>query len=67
MHAYGPMLVAFLVQPIAKSLVGDYRHEHLFTLKQSLAAYRSDQKLIEDCDREIRQHLEEFQPPTAPS
>jgi hypothetical protein len=35
---------------IAKSLVGDYRHEHLFTLKQSLAAYRSYQKLIEDCD-----------------
>jgi hypothetical protein len=31
---------------IAKSLVGDYRHEHLFTLRQSLAAYRSYQKLI---------------------
>jgi transposase len=52
---------------IAKSLVGDYRHEHLFTLKQSLAAYRSYQKLIEDCDREIRAHLEEFQPPSPPS
>ena len=39
---------------IAKSLVGDYRHEHLFTLRQSLAAYRSYQKLIDDCDREIR-------------
>jgi transposase len=51
---------------IAKSLVGDYRHEHLFTLKQSLEAYRSYQKMIETCDREIRQHLEEFQPPTAP-
>lgn len=51
---------------IAKSLVGDYRHEHLFTLKQSLEAYRSYQKMIEDCDREIRQHLEEFQPPAAP-
>lgn len=48
---------------IAKSLVGDYRHEHLFTLRQSLAAYRSYQKLIEDCDREIRQHLEDFKPP----
>jgi transposase len=36
---------------IAKSLVGDYRHEHLFTLRQSLAAYRSYQKLIDDCDR----------------
>jgi transposase len=46
--------------------VGDYRHEHLFTLKQSLEAYRSYQKMMEACDREIRQHLEEFQPPTAP-
>ena len=52
---------------IAKSLVGDYRHEHLFTLKQSLAAYRNYQKLIEDCEREIRQHLEEFPAPTAPT
>ena len=52
---------------IAKSLVGDYRHEHLFTLRQSLEAYRSYQKMIDDCDREIRQHLEEFQPPTTPA
>src|SRR3954447_18536068 len=49
---------------IARSLVGDYRHEHLFTLKQSLAAYRSYQNLIEACDREIRQQLEHFQPPS---
>ena len=48
---------------IAKSLVGDYRHEHLFTLRQSLEAYRSYQKMIEDCDREIRLQLEEY--PTA--
>jgi hypothetical protein len=32
---------------IAKSLVGDYRHEHLFTLKQSLEAYRTYQKMID--------------------
>ena len=51
---------------IAKSLVGDYRPEHLFTLRQSLAAYRSYQKLLEDCDREIRRSLEEFTPPTQP-
>ncbi len=31
---------------IAKSLAGDYGHEHLFTLRQSLAAYRSYQKLL---------------------
>jgi hypothetical protein len=29
---------------IAKSLVGDYRSEHLFTLRQSLKAYRSYQQ-----------------------
>jgi len=52
---------------IAKSLVGDYRHEHLFTLKQSLAAYRSYQKLVEECDHEIRTQLQEFQPPSSPA
>jgi transposase len=51
---------------IAKSLVGDYRPEHLFTLRQSLAAYRSYQKLIEDCEREIRGRLHDFQPPQPP-
>jgi transposase len=48
---------------IVKSLVGDYRPEHLFTLRQSLAAYRSYQELIDECDREIRQRLHDFQPP----
>ena len=51
---------------IAKSLVGDYRHEHLFTLRQSLGAYRSYQKLIDDCDREIRQQLNDFNSPDRP-
>lgn len=51
---------------IAKSLVGDYRPEHLFTLRQSLTAYRSYQHLIEDCEREIRRALEQFQPPDSP-
>jgi transposase len=51
---------------IAKSLVGDYRAEHLFTLQQSLMAYRSYQKLIEDCDKEIRRSLDEFKTPAAP-
>jgi transposase len=51
---------------IAKSLVGDYRPEHLFTLRQSLTAYRSYQKLIDECDREIRNPLEEFRTPCQP-
>ncbi|HEY7616482.1 MAG TPA: IS110 family transposase [Terriglobales bacterium] len=52
---------------IAKSLVGDYRAEHLFTLDQSVTAYRSYQKLIADCDKEIRRCLDQFKPPTQPA
>ena len=52
---------------IAKSLVGDYRAEHLFTLRQSLAAYRSYQKMIDDCDKEIRRCLDQFNPPAEPA
>lgn len=52
---------------IAKSLVGDYRPEHLFTLGQSLEAYRSDRKMLDECDREIRRNLENFKPPEPPS
>jgi transposase len=46
---------------IAKSLVGDYRREHLFTLGQSLAAFRHYQELIGACDKEIEQYLETFE------
>ena len=47
-------------ETIAKSLVGDYRAEHLFTLGQSLSAYRGYQKFIGECDREIQRNLEEL-------
>jgi transposase len=47
-------------QTIAKSLVGDYRREHLFTLRQSLTAYRQHAELIAACDREIEQLLQQF-------
>jgi len=43
---------------VAKSLVGDYRREHLFTLRQSLVAYRQCQQLIAECDKEINRGLE---------
>lgn len=42
---------------VIKSLVGHYRSEHLFTLRQSLEAYRQYQKMLADCDREIEQHM----------
>jgi len=46
---------------VAKSLVGDYRREHLFTLGQSLEAFRHYQHLITACDTEIEQYLEAFE------
>jgi len=48
------------VETVTKSLVGDYRPEHIFALKQSLIAYRSYQQLIADCDEEIHQRLQSF-------
>ncbi len=47
-------------ETIIEALTGDYRSEHLFTLKQSLAAYRHYQKLLAECDREIEHTLQKF-------
>jgi len=44
-------------QTVVKSLVGNYRAEHLFTLKQSLLAYGYYQELMADCDREIERQM----------
>jgi transposase len=49
------------LETVTKSLVGDYRPEHIFTLKQSLTAYRHYQQLITDCDQEIQRRIESFQ------
>ena len=48
------------IETVTKSLVGDYRPEHIFTLKQSLTAYRYYQQLIADCDQEIQKRVEAF-------
>jgi len=42
---------------IEKALEGDYRTEHLFALKQSLAAFDHYQKQIVECDQQIAQHI----------
>jgi transposase len=42
---------------IAKALVGDWRGEHLFTLKQARASYRHCQIQLGECDAEIERHL----------
>ena len=43
-----------------KSLVGNHRSEHLFTLKQSLQAYRYYRELMADCDREIERLIRQL-------
>ena len=48
------------IETVTKSLVGDYRREHIFTLKQSLTAYRYYQQLIADCDQEVQQRVRAF-------
>ena len=45
------------MEAITKALVGDYRPEHVFTLRQSLDAYRYYQRLMAECDVEIERHL----------
>lgn len=40
-------------EKVTRALEGDYRPEHLFTLKQSLDGYRYYQKAIAELDREI--------------
>ncbi len=60
-----PMTLAQLKDPrvkssterIAKALQGDYRSEHLFTLRQELEVYRFYRDKICECDRQISVHL----------
>ena len=47
-------------ETVRKSLVGNYRREHLFTLQQSLKAFRQYQEWITACDREIALYVEDF-------
>jgi transposase len=48
------------VETIAKSLEGNYRHEHLFSLKQAVDTFEFYQGQITDCDREIETLLSNF-------
>ncbi len=45
------------VDDIAKSLQGNWRAEHLFALKQALAAFDFTGTQVTECDREIEQQL----------
>jgi transposase len=43
---------------IAKSLVGNYREEHLFALRQAVDLYETYQAKIVDCNQAIIKHVE---------
>jgi len=45
------------VQTIAKSLVGNYREEHLFSLKQAVELYETYQAKIGECEAAIAHYL----------
>jgi len=61
-----PQVLAAMVMPgvkatpedIIKSLEGNWREELLFVLRQHLEFYRVYQDKINDCDRQLRKHLE---------
>lgn len=46
---------------IAKSLVGDWREEHLFTLGQARAIYAHYQQMVAQCDEQIAVFLRAFE------
>ncbi|MCL4854841.1 MAG: IS110 family transposase [Bryobacteraceae bacterium] len=48
-------------ETIRKSLVGNWRREHLFALQQSRDLYRVYQAQIEQCDQEVQELLGEFE------
>ena len=47
-------------ETIMKSLVGDYREEHLFVLRQSLQSYRHFQCLIQEVDIEVKRMMQQL-------
>ncbi len=51
---------------IAKALVGTWRVEHLFTLKQSREQYRMMPRLVAECDARIEEHLQSLADRPAP-
>jgi transposase len=48
------------MEEIAQSLEGNWRKELLFVLRQQVELYRTYQEKIQDCDLELRHHLESF-------
>lgn len=62
-------------ETVRKALVGDWRPEHLFTLRQARASYQHSRTQLRECDAELERYLaqlatqvdpEETPPPPAP-
>ena len=51
---------------LAKALVGTWRVEHLFTLRQARELYRTMQRLVAECDAQIEEHLQSLADRPAP-
>jgi transposase len=47
-------------EQIVKSLEGNWRAELLFVLKQEFEMYRTLQDKVQECDRELQQHVQRF-------
>jgi transposase len=47
-------------EEIAKALEGEYREEHLFSLKQEFALYKIYQEKITECDNQIVQYYQKI-------
>ena len=54
------------VETIRKSLEGNWRLEHLFTLRQARDSYRHYQQQIDTCDEEIEKLIVQFEPRVDP-
>jgi transposase len=54
-------------ETIAKSLVDDYREEHLYVLRQSLEYYRTYQKTIQDLDVKVKHRMGRLPPRVDPA
>jgi transposase len=53
-------------ETIAKALTGDYRRDHLFTLRQAVELHDLYQEKIAACDQEIKQQMATFAPKADP-
>ena len=47
--------------------MGDYRREHLFTLRQAVALYREYQRKIVDCEAEMQELMKNLGSKADPS